>query len=171
MQRQELESLIDKDSPIFKQTTQLSDFYIKEIRDMIKFCVMQIPPYLSIVEVKINENNETYAKSLYLCDEKLDNMYEIYDSYDELANEFNLDEFKSSPSDYSSTSNIRYQNGIDFCKLFLNEYFSNEIEKFNQIQKSNNNQSISAKDLDQTVNNENAESDNCHKPDNQNIKL
>lgn len=69
MQIQELESLIDKDSFIFKQTTQLSDFYIKEIKDMIKFCVMQIPPYLSIIEVKINENNGTYAKSLYLCDE------------------------------------------------------------------------------------------------------
>lgn len=132
--RELLESLVDKNDILYKNTKILSNFDISEIKDMIKHCIFEVPPYLSIVEVKLDDKGNTYGESLYLCNEKLNNLYDVYDSYDEIANDFKLNQFISNKSDYSSWSNNRYNTGIEFCKLFLKEYFPNEIDKFNKIQ-------------------------------------
>lgn len=128
-----LEPLIDTDSEIYKNTISLSEYYQSEILDNVKMCILNRPPYLSIVEVKINKDG-TYGESLYLCNEKLGIVSEYYDSYDELGNNFDLDSYRSNKNINSSWTTRRYNSGIYFCELFLNEYFPEEINEFRRIQ-------------------------------------
>ena len=136
--RELLESLIDVEDELFKITNELFDFDKSEIKDKIKECIFEIPPYLSIIEVKMDNQGNTYGESLYLCDEKLDYYNEELDFYVEIASNFKLKQFLSNKSNYSSWSNNRFNNGIEFCKMFLNEYFPNEIDNFAKVQELNN---------------------------------
>lgn len=65
-----LESLIDKDSKFYTSTIKLPKNDIIRIKESIRDNIFEVPPYLSIIEVKLDEY-ETYGESLYLCPEKL----------------------------------------------------------------------------------------------------
>ena len=132
--RELLESLVDKECDLYKYTNKLKEPQINKILVEMCNCIFEIPPYLSILEIKLNEQEETYAKSLYLCDEKLDDELMKLDDYDLEANGIDADDYYSNNLSFSNANNIRYNTGINFCKMFLNEYFPNEIEEFIKIQ-------------------------------------
>ena len=92
--------------------------------------------------MKQNNEGNTYGESLYLCDEKLEFYYEDLDSYVEMNNGFKLDQFKSQQSNNSSWINKRYQNGIQFCEMFLKEYFPEQLKDFQAKQGISSNQKI-----------------------------
>lgn len=131
MDKDELESLIDFESGLYKKIEKLDAYYIQKIKDEIKSCVFGKPPYLSIINVYI-EDDKTKAKSLYLCDEKLNRIERLADEgiieldY-ELEN--NLFKFDSNKSKYSYHQN-RFDNGMEFCLKFLDEYFPKDINNF-----------------------------------------
>ena len=119
------------------ETRILPDFYISEILDKIKEQIFEVPPNLSIVEVQLDNNNNTIGKSLYINETKLNNYANDFDEYDEINTNIFLEQLISTKSSYSSWSNKRYNNGIEFCKMFLNEYFPNEIDNFAKVQELN----------------------------------
>ena len=134
-ERQLLESLIDTNDKLYKSTFILPDNDIKRILESINENIMEIPPYLSIVEVKLDNKDNTYGESLYLCDEKyLDVEQKIYDDIYNGDDIHDLTDLKSNINDKYSFQRNRYNTGINFCKMFLNEYFPNEIEEFIKIQ-------------------------------------
>ena len=134
-ERQLLESLIDTNDKLYKSTFILPDNDIKRILESINENIMEIPPYLSIVEVKMDDKNNTYGESLYLCNEKyLDVEQKIYDDIYNGDDIHDLTDLKSNKNDKYSFQRSCYNTGINFCKLFLEEYFENEIDEFNSLQ-------------------------------------
>ena len=135
--RELLESLVDLESEYYTQTKILDQYYIEELKNNLKDAIFEIPPYLSIIEVKMDDKGNTYGESLYLCDEKLDlyiekdniGVIDFYYDYNDLDIN-NLISIKSN----NAYTNQRFNNGINFCKLFLEEYFENEIDEFNKLQ-------------------------------------
>ena len=135
--RELLESLVDLESEYYTQTKILDQYYIEELKNNLKDAIFEIPPYLSIIEVKVDDKGNTYGESLYLCDEKLDLYIEkdnvgVIDFYYDY-NDLDINNLISTKSDNAYT-NQRFNNGINFCKLFLEEYFENEIDEFNKLQ-------------------------------------
>ena len=132
-----LESLVDLESEYYTQTKKLDQYYIEELKNNLKAAIMEIPPYLSIIEVKVDDQGNTYGESLYLCEEKLDLYIEkdnigVIDFYYDY-NDLDINNLISTKSNNAYTNN-RFNNGINFCKIFLNEYFPNELEEFIKIQ-------------------------------------
>ncbi len=134
--RELLESLIDTNDDYYKNTDILNNHYINKIKEITLNCIMQVPPYLSIIEVKLNNNGETYAKSLYLCEEKINEIEEQIKEYPVDVN-IDLDFYVSKKDSKYNEERLRYQNGINFCEMFLNEYFPNLLEEFKNIQEIN----------------------------------
>ena len=135
--RELLESLVDIDNELYKNTHILGKYDITNILDTLKDNIFAIPPYLSIIEVKIDDKGNTYGESLYLCEEKINDIYDYYSFKGaDLTIEFE-DYLKCLSSNKNSEfrqEKNRFNNGINFCKLFLEEYFEDEIEEFNKIQ-------------------------------------
>ena len=131
--RELLESLVDLDNDLYKQTKKMRDIEIEDIKNLLFDAVMDVPPNLSIVEVKIDENGNTYGESLYLCQQKIDEKFNFanflgVDFKEEY--EQKLLDLKSTKSDIRARVKNRYNNGVEFCKMFLNEYFPNELGRF-----------------------------------------
>lgn len=139
--RQLLESLIDINDKLYNSTFILPDNDIKRILESIIENIMEVPPYLSIVELKIDDKGNTYGESLYLCDEKyLEVEQKIYEDIYNGDDIHDLTDFKSNIKDKYSFQKSRYYVGINFCKMFLNEYFPKELNKFIEIQNLENDQ-------------------------------
>ncbi len=88
---------------------------------------MQVPPNLSIIEVS-DKNNFLSAESLYLSPKKCEEVkrkleQDIYPT--EYAKD--IEYFKSEKSTRDIQSNNRYKNSIEFCEMFLEEYFPDDV--------------------------------------------
>ena len=118
----------------------MRDIDIEDIKNLLFEAIFEIPPYLSIIEVKMDDKGNTYGESLYLCEQKIN---EKFDLANLLGVDFNeeyeqkLLDLKSNKNDIRSRVKNRFNNGIEFCKMFLNEYFPNEIQDFAKVQELN----------------------------------
>ena len=125
---------------MYLSTHKIGNYDKTNILDTLKECIFEVPPYLSIIEIKTDDKGNTYGESLYLCDEKIDYWEDFYSSVGaDLTVEFE-DYLKCLSSNKNSEfrqEKNRFNNGINFCKMFLNEYFPNEIDNFAKVQELN----------------------------------
>ncbi len=132
-----LESLIDTNSQYFKDTDELIEFDINNILTRLKENIMQKPPYLSIIETKLDKNNKTYGDSLFLSQTKIYELdaicgllrVDMSPYAQERCRVLNSSNIKLVPS-----SITRYNTGMNFCKVFLNKYFPEDLKSFDKIQ-------------------------------------
>lgn len=125
--RDYLEMIVDTNHITYKKTNQLKDQDINKILEGVATCMLQVPPYLSIIEVSPAEKCFPVADSLYLCPEKLTDTNYLYDR----GWIFIKDGLK--PQDFELTTE-KLEYAKDFCRMFLNEYFPEEIENFENLQ-------------------------------------
>ncbi len=139
--RELLESLVDKEDKLYLSTFKLPENDIMRLKETILDCIFAVPPYLSIVEVKLDELNQTFGESLYLCDEKFDEVLnKIHSDYYDDDNIHDINDLVSSKDAKFSFQRARFNNGINFCEMFLNEYFPNLLEEFKNVQELDNNE-------------------------------
>ncbi len=55
----------------------MRDIDIEDIKNLLFEAIMEIPPYLSIIEVKIDDQGNTYGESLYLCEQKINEKFDL----------------------------------------------------------------------------------------------
>lgn len=126
--RRLLETLVENDETL-RNTKYLSKAYQADILEKMRDLIMEVPPLISILEIKVSERNKTYAESLYLHEEIF---YDNNEDYDGQQLE-NFNDFDSS-KDGNFYHKERYQNGIQFCEMFLKEYFPEELDEFRNLQ-------------------------------------
>lgn len=130
MDKESLESILD---PICfeKQNQQtIANEDIQKIKNKLKECIMQVPPNLSIIEVSLDkQTNQTKAKSLYLCNDKVDwlideNDYGLGQHPIEFFNKFKSDK------NGSEDERNRFIDGAYICLQIINEYFPECYNRF-----------------------------------------
>lgn len=103
--------------------------------------IMTNPPFLSIVEIKVDERGKYYGVSRYLCDEKIEYMKKfkapnsMTNKVESFYKDVDFSKFRSVYDKNDINSTKRYKYGIDFCVDFLLKNFPNKINQFFENQK------------------------------------
>ncbi len=127
-----LESLVENDE-VFNDIEYISEGQKWIILDKIKELMFYQPPLISIVEILKDKYDETYGSSIYLHETIFKRDCEDYDG-ETIGFIEDFGSFKNG----STYQKRRYNEGINFCKVFLNKYFPEELQRFNKLNSSEN---------------------------------
>jgi len=118
-----LESIVDKERILYKQTSILSKDDQDIILNKINECFNEKPPYLSIIEV-YKMGDELKANSLYLCQEKYENLTDLSESQKWTSLMCDL-LYKAKTDEYDD----KWIEANDFKKKFQEKYFPSQSLK------------------------------------------
>ncbi len=121
-----LESLVDTNHILNQTSNILAQEHINKIIDGLKWCIMQKPLYLSIIEVFKGKNDLPEAESLYLCDKKWAHANELSHG------DYYFIKKDKSPSDFKLTAD-KINNSLKIARIFITKFFPQELDKFNSI--------------------------------------
>lgn len=125
--------LIDYDNPKNKNSFNLTEKSIKNFAEILVKNLLKPQPNLSIVRVYKDNNGIYKGESLYLSDEKINELKnkpwfnkdtKIYEKY---YNNINWDKYNSIPDFNNKKSFIRYENGIYVSLNYLNMFIEKKI--------------------------------------------
>ena len=128
--REVLEELVKNDE-LYDETRNLNKLYKYQILEQLKDNIFEVPPYLSIVEIGVDKNNHTYGESLYLNEDLMDREMPIDRDGSILISS---PEAFLSRNKKNSFEQERFMEGIQFCEMFLKEYFPEELDEFRNLQ-------------------------------------
>lgn len=141
-----LDKLIDKKNPKFvfaekiyeKNLNSNNNEGIKEMNNIlngVKECIMQNPPYLSIINVSKDENNKSKFESLYLHSKILEKEINNMNKYYEKINSNKHEDINNYKHLLSNKNDAKWKLCMGFCCNFLIEYFPKDVPNFFKLQK------------------------------------